>query len=138
MLQEGGGKLLINSTADTVDSSSFIVGSDSYFHEDIKINGGLITTVEVGGDVSSSINVSSDTAFFTCDPQGAGDVCYLPAVASSEGKVIRILNISGSQSISVKTISNANFGGSAGGSFTLGTQLFVTVICDGSSWYRAA
>ena len=106
----------------------------------LDLNGDLGFSVSVGGAISTSINVPSDTSFFTCDPQGggAGDTAYLPAVASSSGKIIRILNISGSNAVTIKTISNGSFAGGAGGSLSLAAEKFVTCICDGNSWYPNA
>jgi hypothetical protein len=93
-------------------------------------------TVVDEGDVTANVTLATACSIWKLNPTNTPPkVAYLPAPGDNAGRVIRVLNVSASKPIRIKTVSDGSFGGASDGSISLTTQKHITLLCDGTSWY---
>jgi hypothetical protein len=102
----------------------------------VSINTTIKYNIEDEGDVPSNVTLSAACSIWKLNPTNTPPkVAYLPAPGDNIGRVIRVLNVSASKPIRIKTVSDGSFGGSDDGSISLTAQKHITLLCDGTSWY---
>ena len=101
----------------------------------LDINGSQGFSIEDQGTFSSTQTLSATTSIWKLSPTTAPVTCYVPAPADNEGRVLRVLNVSASYALMLKTVGNGNFAGTSNGSLSLNAKKHVTLLCDGTSWW---